>query len=438
MTTPGSSKISLSLENSQYVSSGQSYFRSDAAVANTVLGIHFEHDRKWNSVLSTHLEVRNTYSAEENWNYLRPREAYVAYETELFGRGVFGRKYVAWSSWEESWNQGLFQPRYLQNKFRPESVGLLGWFSDFEMGKWRGTLAVLPIHIPDIGPHFESENQQFVSKNPWFHPPPSKFVLANQSGDINYSVRADLNKIISNPGLALKLEQRLLGFDTRVAFAYKPMPQVLLGFPSYHHLVVGDGRDYMQIEVAPRVVYHRVLSTDVRGQVGGWGLTLSSIYESPDRDEASSAYTAQHVEDAFIVSGTASHPIGTPGPQAPELVASVMKVWGGDAPDRGYFAGPTTLFERRYQYLEAFSLGFRSRSRLRGYPLAARGRVVYDSQQNGGAISFDGSMELTPHWRAQANIDFLGILDTSGKVRDGFLDVYRANDRVGVGVSYVY
>jgi len=36
------------------------------------------------------------------------------------------------------------------------------------------------------------------------------------------------------------------------------------------------------------------------------------------------------------------------------------------------------------------------------------------------------------------NADFIGLSDLAGRVDDGFMSDYRANDRVSLGVQYVF
>ncbi|MGE0527550.1 MAG: hypothetical protein AB7G93_12625 [Bdellovibrionales bacterium] len=97
------------------------------------------------------------------------------------------------------------------------------------------------------------------------------------------------------------------------------------------------------------------------------------------------------------------------------------------------------MFERRFQYSEAYLVGlhFPFRSGLR-FPLATDWSVRYDRRQNAGAFSARLAMNFTRAWRGQLELDVLGLVGSKGEVEDGFLSTYRANDRIALGMSYVF
>ena len=57
----------------------------------------------------------------------------------------------------------------------------------------------------------------------------------------------------------------------------------------------------------------------------------------------------------------------------------------------------------------------------------------YDLVIRGGTIG-----SATGSFRADLEVDFLGLFGGPAEIDDGFLALYRANDRVGLGLSYVY
>jgi hypothetical protein len=71
-------------------------------------------------------------------------------------------------------------------------------------------------------------------------------------------------------------------------------------------------------------------------------------------------------------------------------------------------------------------------------PLTTGLRALYDRRQNGGVFSFESGMELGEGWSADLQIDFLGLFAGRAEVTDGLLSTYRANDRVALGMSYVF
>jgi hypothetical protein len=197
--------------------------------------------------------------------------------------------------------------------------------------------------------------------------------------------------------------------------------------------------DFMSVRVTPRFAYHALFSHDSILRAGRWTLSGSLTREVPDEDSSPEDHTAQQVSPATIYAAGISRPLEEDGPYAARIKFGFFKVEGGDARDKGDFAGDTSLFERRYQYLEAYSLGLSKPWRGLGrFPLDTGLRFVYDRIQNGGVASFTVGMNFNRWLRMDLEADFLGLFSGPAQVSDGFLALYRANDRMGVGVSYVY
>lgn len=440
ISTPRALKNSLSIQNSQYVSFGRGYYRPGAADSNLSLALRLDDQWHWRKT-AFHLAGKNEYSVTENWNY---GDVYDAHgEINLGGFKLsLGRKLERWSEWENDWRQGVFQPRYLENKLRPEFAGLTGVFASQELGPVKLTAGYMPIFIPDFAAHFWVENDKFVSRNPWFLPPASTFSFQNVAGDLRYSVNTPkTEKIVLNGGGIAKAEFAHKDlYLARLAFAYKPSEQLLLGFPSRNQFQVRANEDFMSIEITPRVFYQRVVSADQVIKLNNWTVSASAIYENP-QDNIPKDFTTSTVAPAMIYGLGVSRPLEAEGPNAARLTLGALKIDGGDKPDRGDFAqgAGKTLFERRYQYYEAYSLGLSKPWRGLGrFPLETGAKLIYDRLQNGGVVSLSCGMNFSKEFRADLQVDYLGLLTGPAKIPDGFLADYRANDRIGVGMSYVY
>ncbi len=430
---------SLNLQNSQYVSAGQTYFRDDAGSNNATIGVTVDMQRRWRK-LTTRAYFKDEYSGTEKWNYLNIYELKASVPVAKQSSVIAGRHLDTWSTWEDAWKQGVFQSRYSQNKLRPEHAGLIGFFLAQRDKNQSLTLGVLPVYVPDFGAHFYVRENKFHSANPWFTPPASQFIFRQQVSDIHYSVDAPNPwSIASKPGLVGKYEQTYGRYNGRVSVAYKPIPQLLLGFPSEGRLIVGEKEDYMIIEIAPRVVYHRVVGVDNSVKMGAWTLYGGLTYEEPDNNTMPETWTSQQVKPAWITALGVSRPLEAEGPQAARVSFSFLNVEGGDARDKGEFAGDISLFEQRYQYLEAYRLGLSKPWRgIFRFPLDTEVSATYDRKQNGGALTFTSGMNFSREMRLTLEMDFLGLLGTDAEVEGGFYSLYRANDRVGVGMSYVF
>lgn len=430
----------LTLFNSEYVSSGQTYFRDGAEGSNRGVSAGGLFDKKW-SLFGARVNGRNDYSATEQWNYLNVYEANVSWRLNQDRTMTLGRQLDRWNEWEADWRQGVFQPRYMINKLRNEQAGLAGLFYGQDTKPVALSVGFLPVHVPDLGARFYVEDDKFASRNPWFNPPAAQFEYRQVIGDIRYSLdKPTLSEATNHMGGVAKFEVNgLKNYFGRLAAAYKPMPQFLLGFPSRNRVLVTANEDFMSVRVTPRLVYHTLISHDSIFRAGDWTISASVLREVPDGDASPEDFTAQQVSNAWVTSASVSRPLETEGPLAMRLKLGFLKVDGGDAPDKGDFASSRGLFEPRYQYREAYSLGFSKPWRsLSRFPLETQVRLIYDRLQNGGVASFSAGMNFTKEWRADLEADFLGLFSGPAEVEDGFLALYRSNDRVGLGVSYVF
>jgi hypothetical protein len=429
----------LNVERSQYVSYGRAYYRAGAADNNLSFALRVDEQTHWRG-FKFQLSGKNEFSATENWNYADVHDLHAdwqAGETTI----SLGRKLDAWSEWEKDWHQGLFQPRYLENKLRPEFAGLTGIFASQRLGSVKITAGYLPLYVPDFNPRFTVENNKLVSRNPWFSPPASKFSFQDVPGDLHYSVRTpEISDIVFHQGAIAKIEFDRGRYFARLSAAYKPVQQWMLGFPSFNQFKISATDDFMSIQITPRVIYQRVLSADQLVQAGAWTLGASAAYENP-LDNVSEDYTAASAGEVWIYALSASRALETEGKNAARLQIGLMKLTGGHESDRGKFAqgDGKTLFERRYQFYEAYSAGvskpWRGLGRL---PLETGLKLIYDRLQNGGVVSFNCGMNFSKELRADLQIDYLGLFEGRAEISDGFLADYRANDRVGIGMSYAF
>ena len=429
----------LTFESDQYISNSQTYYREDAGNQLNNMTLLLDGDGKYREITG-HIFLKNELNATENRNYFNVHEAYLEISPFTDTTISAGRKLETWAEWEGEWKQGIFQPRYLLNRLQPEQAGLVGLFVDQKINRFKLTVGALPFFVPDLGAHIHIENHKFISKNPWFVPPASQFEFQEEQGDIRYALdKPEMDEVIFHPGAIAKVEFERGNFKGRLSGAYKPMPQLLLGFPSLDRVILGPNSQYLAINVQPRIVYHRLVSADSSIKVGRWTVSGSVTHENPENDFGPQSHTAQQVQPAWIWSASASMPMEQEGPSASRLRFGVLKMNGGDATDRGEFAKSETLFEKRFQYNEAYLVGISKYWRgLFRFPLETDVRVVYDRLQNGGVLSLSSNLNLSASWRAGVELDFMGLLGTDAQIEDGFLARYRANDRVGLGMSYVF
>ncbi len=438
--SPSANKNILRVQSSQYFSSGANFYRDGASSENSSLSLFLDREDRLFAGFAARTDLKNEYSATENWNYLNVYQLYAHKQV----RGVtlaFGRKLESWSRTDDEWKQGVFQSRYMQNKMKAEPAGLVGFFANGQTGRsvaW--SVGVLPLYVPDISAHFSTENHQFVSRNPWFKPPASSVPFKGQELPVRYRVnQPPTNEIVANPGLIAKVESEFKNSGFRVSGAYKPVPQLLLGFPSLNRVIVGANEDYLHVEITPKVMYHWVAATEGWAQLGRWSLGAGLTHDRTIGDAFGADFTSQRYSPAWIWSLSATRALQQEGPRAARIKFGAIKIAGGAKPDSGEFGSARSLFEKRFQYDEAYMAGIVFP--LRGWfrqPLETEAKVVYDRLQNGGSLSLAAGYSPAPGWRIDGEVDVIGLVSPAAQVENGFFSNYRANDRVGVGTSYVF
>ena len=424
------SSLSLGLRNSQYISHSTDYYRKDASSENASIAVDLVGEHRFRKGWRGIYNLTDEYSTTEEWNYLTVRDLSLAHVSGDVTWKI-GRSRADWSSWDKEWKQGVFQPRHMHNALRPEVVGLTGVFVETKRTGWNWSAGALAVNMPDMSPRFWVEDSRLVSRNPWFDPPASTFLYRGREGDIRYAIdKPEAQDIVLRPGAIARLGYQTERVNAGFTVARKPMPQLQVGFPSRDRIVVSPESDYLDVEVSARAVDHDVINLESTWAIGDLRVGGALAYEQPVGQAAPEGWMMQQFAPAWIWSAHA---------EMWRWRASFLKVGGGAARDKGEFASDKSLFQRRYQYDEAYALGFvQPVRRIFGQMIEAEARVTFDRLQNGGVLSLGAAMLESKQWRVHAEVDLIGLVGEDAEVEDGFLSKFRANDRVGMGMSYVY
>lgn len=405
---------------------------------NTILGEEYSLSPKplrfgWN--------VSDHYSASEGWNYAKPRELYVEYKKPRWSLAL-GAKQVDKLQTDKTWANPIWFSRYREDKINTQTIGQVGLHGSADLGSgWSVSAVGIAAHIPDFGPHQSIEEGRFVSRNPWFRPPQSQVILNEGQAEtpIHYRLHNyKTEEIVGKPGGILQVAKKIDSHQSvKVVGARKALPALHLSFPVV--LELDSNSQNLDLEITPASVYHTAAAvewsylTNSEETENTKEIFTSFQYERPDDFARQNNWISQTFKEAYVASagykqvfGVGTFPVG--------LEISYWQVWGGDASDRGDLAQTLSVFERRYDFVQAVKLGASTRKGK----LASSTAFTYDYAQQGVLWSSRMNYSFNREWSMGALLDLMGLVGPTGRVPDGLLSLYRANDRFGLGVSYVF
>lgn len=434
-------RTQLFIESSQFYRSNQRFFRSNqvnSSLSVIGLGLRSENKSGRHHYLT---DVDAFYVLSEQENYLNPKELYYSYNTEAMASVTAGRRLFAWSKADQEWNQGLWQPRFMWNALHPEDNGLTGVFFQHQQGPLKILALAAPFYIPEFGPTQYINDGDFVSANPWFRPPADRLILNSVDVDIEYALDSpETWEVVNHPGGALQVqwgdEKK---FWLRTNYAYKPMNQIFLAGDL--RLVAGEGSvGPLKVRAVPRVLYHELVTAE-SGYVldSHWSVEMNLTKEFPQEDSVEDSWIYKRTTEATSLSSKLTYNSNGRLVTPLKLDFSYLRLWGGDAADGGRFHSERGFFERRYQYLHAIKASVsRSFFRIWNRPSLIQLSGLYDFEQHGAVFSTRISWLYSQRFRLQAFADIIGLVDSSPDAVNGFIGDFRANDRIGFGVTYVF
>lgn len=357
-----------------------------------------------------------------------------------------GRKRQDWSALDQTWQLGIWQPRFRWDYIRPESVGLTGAFLEYERGPLRVTGFGSPFYVPERGVSVSVEDGTVLARSPWFISPPSQVNVMNRNTPALYSLQLPaVRDLVLHPSYALQVRVgETQGFWGAVSGARKPMNQLLLAYEGwFQHTPAGQQPAVAMIH--PRALMHQVESLDLGYRNRRASAVVSGMLDRPVRDVTPATWTTQEVMDARVVSATVAYGLGGDLTEKSVVEASWIRVWGGNAPDAGAdVLGTGSVFDGRYPFQNALSVGIRGTFPQFAGSFAKRvsgsARLIADLAHPGSILSTELTFQPEDRWVLSIGLDVLGSNSEPDPLAAGtdFISRWRDNDRFHVGVSYVF
>lgn len=351
---------------------------------------------------------------------------------------ALGRKLEFWSTVDHEWHLGLWQGQFTIDALRPAEQGLTGIFYKIANQNFQFLAFATPLFIPSLGPNVKESNGG-LKANRWFRSPSQNFQIAGQDTQLIYSINTEEAKdLISNPGGGMRViySEGSEGFWMLGSYGYKPINSLLVKY-TRNTIQPGNGILFSQVQLSPALAYHEIFGSDLGFNYKNGSIAFSFLEDRPIGKLPTSAEFIQQVPGSLQAwSLNWSHDFS---PRF-KVTSGLLKVDGGRFEDFNA-AGESqgAIFNTRVLFRQAASIGFQTEAQFGQKKWINKGKFLRDLVQKGSLMTFESQFFPTEKVGIVAGVDVLGVdQETDSTAEIGFLNDYRANDRVFGGVSYVF
>lgn len=373
-----------------------------------------------------------------NQSHLVVHELYTSPRTEGF-RVYVGRKKNVWSEADHDWNLGVWQPYYELDALRPEEQGLTGVFVDVNRKDWQVMAMVTPIFIPSLAADVREEDGGLVADSRWYHAPSREAeVINDKPTPITYQLSIpETAKLAAHGGAAMmgRIGNKEKGFWAVASGGYAPVNQLLLKRNVKYQINEDVG-----VIVSPDVTYHSVYSADVGYTHGNVRATASYIQDTPQEKLPDQDWAIQKLYGIRAYSANLDWTIPKFLSRSILMGLGYLRVDGGNIQDIGADGKPDdiNLYDQRMKFTNAMKVKVQGELlRIYRRPLVTKFAYLYDTDQKGSMVNTEFLFYPSQAWALVMGADFLGVDDENYRPT-GFLNQYRANDRVYGGMTYVF
>jgi hypothetical protein len=323
---------------------------------------------------------------------------------------------------------------------RPVDQGLTGVFYKQKIGDFEILGMATPVFIPTMGPAVQEKNGDLVYDSRWNRSPSSSFILLDQTTRIVYSIDSyDIKKLVMNPGAGTRIR---MGGDHEgtwmsANYGYLPINSLTLQY-SKNYDINADAGD---VTVGPNVSYHQVFGGDVGYKLAEGNFSVSYLQDIPDPKRPTDDWVLQNPHGLEALGLHADHNVNIPWFVNPvKVTLGYLKVWGGDFTDYDSSGAPQgAIFTNRLNFNNSVALKLDFASTAWSKKLLSSFRYQRDFDQAGSWLHAEVNYFPSSAWGLQLAGDILGVDNDSPTNTDsGFLNQYRANDRIYGGVNYVF
>lgn len=356
---------------------------------------------------------------------------------------AIGRKLEFWSQLDHDWNLGIWQPKTALEPVRPDEQGLTGMSFRHQEGEFESLAIVAPIFIPTMGPEIREEDGNIVSDSRWYRSPSSTFILFNQQRQVEYSLNIpELQELVFKPGAGIRLSygRNSQGFWGSLNAGYKPMNNLVVRYDKKLELSE-EGQDSGSAPLFPSAAYHSLWGGDFGYRIGGIMVAASYLEDRPLNNAPVEPYIIQYAQPMKAYSVHAEslwEPRFLAGPLSTSL--GYLRIDGGgfeDFDSQGVSQG--AVFSDRFYFYNAGLFQIRYSGNFFRRKLVSSFKYLREFEQKG--VLTGASIEYFPlaGLGVAVGADVLGVDDPENtQVKSGFLNEFRANDRIYTRMNYVF
>jgi hypothetical protein len=234
-------------------------------------------------------------------------EAYISNRNGLLGNHHLsvGRKYYEWSKIDEQWTMmSLWSPRFTWDQIHPESIGMTGFFYDYQTPRFKFLAFGSPIAIPERGTPIEEKDRNITSPNPFWKPLPTQLTVLGTATNVGYSlIMPDMQSILLRPNFALRARY---DFDNGLWFSLNsgvlPIHMVQMAAEPY---LDSATTGQLQVNIRPQFPMRNINTAEIGfdSPDGDWNLWVSGSYEQPFRFENQSNWLNPIITPTTLFSG---------------------------------------------------------------------------------------------------------------------------------------
>lgn len=359
-----------------------------------------------------------------------------SYESPL--RFTFGRRLIGWSSLDEMWGLGIFEPLDSWDRLRSFSQGLTGVFGYTETQKFNFRFFLSYLFAPELTPNVVIENDRFVSEHPQATTTaPQSLKLLNQSVPLGYQLDIpNLTKIIFRPSFAFMMEtKREIPFYAKFVYGYLPLNY----FPISLEAKLGIDINQTVVKLRPRLLHHHLYNGEVAYRfTDSFSTGFTALVDQPVPDTLTDADNTTPLSTSYS---------GSPWIQYafPKFKIVLTHLWTkeGLEADVGDFVdntGKKSLFSSRILYRNATQLAVRYElGHMNPHRPTLQVKGIREYSIDANWIAADFYYSFTPKFTAYVGGDVIYAEKTVSADRGAeFLADMRAIDRIRVGVTYVF